>query len=108
MAPLSDRLFEFNNAALFRIYRLFLTGVEVTQAIQHSGAAEHLTDAADRGADNSLRLATHELLFAAEGDGGRRSEVAVKFATTQSAAAPQKPPVRRPAARKRPASRRRR
>ena len=56
MAPLSDRLFEFNNAALFRIYRLFLTGVEVTQAIQHYGAAEHLTDAADRGADNSLRL----------------------------------------------------
>jgi hypothetical protein len=51
MAPVSDRLFEFNNAALFRIYRLFLTGVEVTQAIQHYGAAEHLTDAADRGAD---------------------------------------------------------
>ena len=56
MAPLSDRLFEFNNAALFRLYRLFLTGVEVTQAIQHYGAAEHLTDTADRGADNSLRL----------------------------------------------------
>ena len=56
MPHLSDRLFEFNNAALFRIYRLFLTGVEVTQAIQHYGAAEHLTDAADRGADNSLRL----------------------------------------------------
>ena len=46
MAPLSDRLFEVNKAALFRIYRLFLTGVEVTQAIQHYGAAEHLTDAA--------------------------------------------------------------
>ena len=56
MAPLSDRLFEFNNAALFRLYRLFLTGVEVTQAIQHYGAAEHLTDTADRGGDNSLRL----------------------------------------------------
>ena len=35
---------------------MFLTGVEVTQAIQHYGAAEHLTDAADREADNSLRL----------------------------------------------------
>jgi hypothetical protein len=30
---------------------LFLTGVEVTLAIQHYGAAEQLTDAADRGAD---------------------------------------------------------
>ena len=55
MAALSDRLFEFNNAALFRIYRLFLTGVEVTQAIQHYGAAEH-SPTPPIGCDNSVRL----------------------------------------------------
>ncbi len=60
MAPFSDRLFEINNAAAFRLYRLFLTGVEVTQAIQHYGAASHLTDAADRGPDNSLRLVSEK------------------------------------------------
>lgn len=32
-------------------------GMEVTQAIQHYGAAQHLTDAADRGPDNSLQFA---------------------------------------------------
>jgi hypothetical protein len=31
-------------------------GIEITQAIQHYRANEHLTDAADRGPDNSLRL----------------------------------------------------
>jgi hypothetical protein len=33
-----------------------LAGVEVTQGIQHYRADQHLTDPADRGADNSLRL----------------------------------------------------
>ena len=32
------------------------TGIEVTQAIQHYKAHEHLTDAADRGMDNSVKL----------------------------------------------------
>jgi hypothetical protein len=34
----------------------WIAGVEVTQSIQFYGAAQHLTDPADRGADNSLRL----------------------------------------------------
>ena len=33
-----------------------IDGIEVTQAIQYYRADEHLTDAADRGADNSIRL----------------------------------------------------
>ena len=37
---------------------LSVHGIEVTQAIQHYRAAEHLTDPADRGPDNSLRLVT--------------------------------------------------
>lgn len=37
---------------------LTVHGVEVTQAIQHYRSAEHLTDPADRGPDNSLRLVT--------------------------------------------------
>jgi hypothetical protein len=35
---------------------LRITGVEVTQAIQYYRAASHLTDAADRGPDNSVTL----------------------------------------------------
>lgn len=35
-------------------------GVEVTQAIQHYRAADHLTDPADRGADNSVRLVAYK------------------------------------------------
>jgi hypothetical protein len=41
-------------AELFR--PLQISAVEVTQAIQFCRAAEHLTDPADRGADNSLTL----------------------------------------------------
>ena len=37
---------------------LTVDGLEVTQAIQHYRAALHLTDPADRGPDNSLRLVT--------------------------------------------------
>ncbi len=37
---------------------LQVQGMEVTQAVQHYRADQHLTDAADRGPDNSLRLVT--------------------------------------------------
>ncbi|MEA2080084.1 MAG: hypothetical protein U9P00_09545, partial [Pseudomonadota bacterium] len=39
---------------------LSVDGVEVTQSIQHYRASQHLTDPADRGADNSLRLVTNK------------------------------------------------
>lgn len=39
-----------------RITGLHIDGVEVTQAIQYRSADQHLTDPADRGADNSIRL----------------------------------------------------
>jgi hypothetical protein len=35
-------------------------GIEVTQAIQHYRAASHLTDPADRGPDNSIRLVANK------------------------------------------------
>lgn len=38
-------------------------GMEVTQAIQHYRAAEHLTDPADRGPDNSLRLVAEKTAY---------------------------------------------
>ena len=37
---------------------LQVQGLEITQAVQHYRADQHLTDPADRGADNSLRLVT--------------------------------------------------
>lgn len=37
-----------------------IVGVEVTQAIQHYHAHEYLTDPADRGADNSMRLVANK------------------------------------------------
>jgi hypothetical protein len=40
----------------FPIKPLYIDGVEVTQAIQYYHAKEHLTDPADRGEDNSIRL----------------------------------------------------
>jgi hypothetical protein len=39
---------------------LSVHGIEVTQAIQHYRAAEHLTDPPDQGADNSLRLVVNK------------------------------------------------
>jgi Peptidase M66 len=36
--------------------RLFISGIEVTQAVQFFEADQHLTDPADRQADNALRL----------------------------------------------------
>ena len=50
---------EFVDAALhdrMRISGLHIDGIEVTQSIQYRNAAAHLTDPADRGADNSIRL----------------------------------------------------
>jgi hypothetical protein len=41
---------------LGRLFRLHIDGVEVTQAIQYRAAARHLTDPADRGADNAVPL----------------------------------------------------
>lgn len=40
--------------------KLQVQGLEVTQAVQHYRADQHLTDPADRGADNSLRLVTNK------------------------------------------------
>jgi hypothetical protein len=39
---------------------ILIAGVEVTQAIQHYRASEHLTDPADLGADNSVRLVANK------------------------------------------------
>ena len=39
-----------------RPYALSIDGMEITQAIQYYRAVEHLDDADDRGADNSVRL----------------------------------------------------
>lgn len=60
MAPLSDRTFEIDKGSRYRLYRLFLTGLEVTQAVQHYGSASHLKDPADQGRDNSLRLVSRK------------------------------------------------
>lgn len=58
---------------------LYIAGLEVTQAIQYYRADEHLTDTADRGADNSVRLIANKpawvrvyvgSLFGASGIGG--------------------------------------
>jgi hypothetical protein len=42
--------------AIFELLALQVDGVEVTQAIQYYRAEEHLSDPADRGPDNSVRL----------------------------------------------------
>lgn len=39
-----------------QIFGIYIDGVEVTQAIQYRRAENHLTDPADRGPDNSVRL----------------------------------------------------
>jgi hypothetical protein len=39
-----------------RLFGIFIDGVEVTQAIQYGRTKDHLTDPADRGPDNSIRL----------------------------------------------------
>jgi hypothetical protein len=42
---------------------LQVQGLEVTQSIQYYRANQHLTDAADRGADNSLRLVVNKTVW---------------------------------------------
>ena len=39
-----------------RFFRLYVDGMEVSQAIQYYHSAEHLTDSADIAPDNSVRL----------------------------------------------------
>ena len=40
----------------FRVFDLYIDGVEVTQSIQYRAADRHLTDSGDRGPDNSITL----------------------------------------------------
>ena len=40
----------------FRLLRLYVEGVEVSQAIQYYNSSEHLTDPADRAPNNAVRL----------------------------------------------------
>jgi hypothetical protein len=47
---------EFDRFELLERLRFRVMGIEVTQAVQYFRAASHLTDAADRGADNSVTL----------------------------------------------------
>ncbi|MBX9244407.1 hypothetical protein ICW40_06250 [Actinotalea ferrariae] len=42
------------------IFGLFFDGIEVTQAIQYQDSSEHLTDPADRGTDNAVRLVAYK------------------------------------------------
>lgn len=54
---LSERsIRELLTAARYRLKTVWIEGVEVTQTIQYYQSARHLTDPADRGADNSVRL----------------------------------------------------
>ena len=46
--------------AILRLFRFHVAGVEVTQAIQYYHASQHLTDPADRGADNAVTLVAHK------------------------------------------------
>jgi len=47
----------------YRLWFLNVHGIEVTQSIQHYRAAEHLTDSADRGADNSVQLVAYKAAY---------------------------------------------
>jgi hypothetical protein len=52
----AGRLQAFDVDVIIRLFRFHVAGVEVTQAIQYYHASEHLTDPADRGADNGVTL----------------------------------------------------
>jgi hypothetical protein len=52
---LADRL-----ADLLGLFRFRVAGVEVTQAIQYYHSSQHLTDPADRGADNAVTLVANK------------------------------------------------
>ncbi len=61
---LRDRILD--NAAkldLFR-YTFYISGIEVTQAVQYFDADQHLTDSADRGPDNSIRAVANKPAWA--------------------------------------------
>ena len=53
LRPLRDLIGTGDFSSLSNIY---IAGIEVTQAIQHCNASEHLTDPSDRGPDNSITL----------------------------------------------------
>ena len=44
----------------YRLWRARVQGIEVTQSIQYFDAAAHLTDANDRGPDNSVQLVAYK------------------------------------------------
>lgn len=46
--------------AILRLFRFHAAGVEVTQSIQYYHASQHLTDPADRGADNAVTLVANK------------------------------------------------
>jgi len=52
LAPVVERIY----LKVYKIPNLTIDGIEITQGLQYYHAASHLTDAADRGADNSLTL----------------------------------------------------
>jgi hypothetical protein len=47
----------------YRLWQLHVHGIEVTQSIQYYRADEHLTDAADRGVDNSVQLVAYKAAY---------------------------------------------
>ena len=60
-ARLVENFGEWLDRGRFEVFpRVAVHGVEVTQAIQYQRAAEHLTDSADRGADNTVRLVAYK------------------------------------------------
>ncbi|WP_431247609.1 hypothetical protein [Leifsonia xyli] len=50
-------------ASRVRLYDVSVAGIEVTQSIQYYDAEGHLTDPADRGADNSVTLAAYKAAY---------------------------------------------
>lgn len=55
-----DRLQEIDFEGISRLFRFRVAGVEVTQAIQYYHASQHLTDPADRAADNAVHLVANK------------------------------------------------
>ena len=46
--------------AILRLFRFHVSGVEVTQSIQYYHSSQHLTDPADRGADDSVTIVANK------------------------------------------------
>ena len=55
------------------LIRPYVAGVEVTQGIQYFGAERHLTNADDRGPDNSVRLVARNPAWCASMSGAGSS-----------------------------------